>query len=133
MCLGLVPPAAALTLLWTPLLPAAVLTTAAGWLVELAGGSLLLTRLLKPEPRPQRSQPARRSGRGGGAAPRRPPAPGEGGGARARGMNQTGRRGRSLSDDLPGNRAQVPPANLRRNHRPGTHRPHAEERPRAEQ
>jgi len=48
--LGLVAPAAALTLLWTPLLPAAVVTTAAGWLVELALGALLLTRLLKPEP-----------------------------------------------------------------------------------
>ena len=40
---------AALTWLWTPLLPAAILTALAGWLIELAGGSLLLARLLRPE------------------------------------------------------------------------------------
>jgi hypothetical protein len=37
-------------LLWTPILPAIVVTAAAGWLVEFAGGALLLTRLLKPGP-----------------------------------------------------------------------------------
>jgi hypothetical protein len=36
-------------LLWTPILPAIVVTAAAGWAVEFAGGVLLLTRLLKPE------------------------------------------------------------------------------------
>ncbi|MBI4466642.1 MAG: hypothetical protein HY656_04345 [Acidobacteria bacterium] len=46
--LGFVAPLAGLTLLWTPLAPAAVLAAAAGWLVELLGGSLLLARFLKP-------------------------------------------------------------------------------------
>lgn len=46
---GLVAPAAALNLLWTPLPLAGVLATLAGWLLQLLLGSLLLVRMLKPQ------------------------------------------------------------------------------------
>ena len=47
--LGVAVPALALALLWSPLPPAGLAATLLGWMVELVGGSFLLSRMLKIE------------------------------------------------------------------------------------